>query len=70
MSAATSDLIVELAHERAGAGIETPRHKAAPGTALDELIAEFAPSKEPIIAVDMDDVLSQTNEIVATCMFS
>lgn len=70
MSAAGSDLAVELAHERASAGIETPRHKAAPGSALEELIAEIKPGAEPIIAVDMDDVLSQTNEIVAKCMYA
>ena len=67
MSAAQSDLAVELAHEKDKLGTETPRHKAAPGSALDELLAEFEHTHEPIVAVDMDDVLSQTNEVVALC---
>ena len=67
MSAAQSDLAVEQAHEKDRLGIETPRHKAAPGSALEELLAEFQHTKEPIIAVDMDDVLSQTNQVVALC---
>lgn len=46
-------------------GISTPRHLAPAGAALDELIRDFKPGHEPVIAVDMDDVLSQTNEVVA-----
>ena len=67
MSAAQSDLVVGLSHEQNHAGIETPRHKAAPGSALEELLAELRHTHEPVIAVDMDDVLSQTNEVVALC---
>ncbi len=69
MSAAQSDLAVGLSHEKERLGIETPRHEAAPGSALDELLAEFEHTHEPIIAVDMDDVLSQTNEVVALCKY-
>jgi len=46
-------------------GVNTPRHLAPPGSALEELIRDFQPGHEPIIAVDMDDVLSQTNNVVA-----
>ena len=70
MSAAGSDLAVGLAHEKGSAGIDTPRHNAAPGSALDDLISAIKPGEAPIIAVDMDDVLSQTNEIVAKCMYA
>ena len=69
MSAAQSDLAVELSHDKEKLGIETPRHKAAPSSALDELLAEFEHTHEPIIAVDMDDVLSQTNDVVALCKY-
>lgn len=51
-------------------GINTPRHTAPAGSALDELVRDFRPGHEPVIAVDMDDVLSQTNDVVAKCEFS
>ncbi|KAI0080025.1 hypothetical protein K474DRAFT_1658267 [Panus rudis PR-1116 ss-1] len=68
MSAAASDLVVEQAHERLQhpSGTETPRHQAPAGSAVDTLVSHIDISHgEPIIALDMDDVLSQTNEIVA-----
>ena len=69
MSAAHSDLVVEQAHEKAlhPSGTHTPRHQAKAGAALEELLAQFEHTHEPVIAVDMDDVLSQTNYVVAKC---
>ena len=69
MSAAQSDLDVALAHEKAEhpSGISTPHHQAQAGQALEELLAQFEHTHEPVIAVDMDDVLSQTNHVVAQC---
>lgn len=68
MSAAQTDLAVEQAHERAlgSAGTDTPRHHALPGSSLDEIAKA---SDKPLVAVDMDDVLSQTNWIVAQCEY-
>ncbi|RDX56226.1 hypothetical protein OH76DRAFT_1396566 [Lentinus brumalis] len=43
-------------------GHATPRSAARPGTALEEFIHD---DNRPVIAIDMDDVLSQTNEAVA-----
>ncbi|KAJ3552817.1 hypothetical protein NM688_g3952 [Phlebia brevispora] len=60
MSAAQSDLVVEQSHVHTG--VDTPRHLAAPGSALGAL---HIPTDKPLIAVDMDDVLSQTNRVVA-----
>ncbi|EMD41551.1 hypothetical protein CERSUDRAFT_110103 [Gelatoporia subvermispora B] len=51
MSAAASDLAVEQVHEKAQAG-----------SALKEL---GIPADKPLICVDLDDVLSQTNRVVA-----
>ncbi|THH29738.1 hypothetical protein EUX98_g4458 [Antrodiella citrinella] len=67
MSAAESDLDVKLAHERAEhpSGTNTPRHQAQAGAALDEMLAKYEHTDEPVIAVDMDDVLSKTNYVVA-----
>lgn len=62
MSAAQSDLVVEQSHPHSG--VDTPRHMAAPGTALGDL---RLPVDRPLIAVDMDDVLSQTNRAVMEC---
>ena len=62
MSAAQSDLVVEQSHLHTGT--ETPRHKAAPGSAIAEL---HIPTDKPLIAVDLDDVLSQTNRVVMEC---
>lgn len=45
-------------------GHATPRSAARPGTALEEFIHD---DNRPVIAIDMDDVLSQTNEAVAKC---
>lgn len=69
MSAAESDLVVEQAHEKAEhpEGTNTPRHHAQAGAALEELLAKFEHTHEPVIAVDMDDVLTQTNSVVAKC---
>ncbi|KAI0803115.1 hypothetical protein BC629DRAFT_1491838 [Irpex lacteus] len=61
MSAAETDIIVEHAHEKAAGGTDTPRHRALPGSSLDEILAA---SDKPLIAVDLDDVLSQTNRAV------
>ena len=47
-------------------GSATPRTAARPGTALEE----FKDDGRPVIAIDMDDVLSQTNEVVAECEWS
>lgn len=60
MSAASTDAAVEHSHPHAppsGDGLKPP------GVALDELAA----SDKPLIAVDLDDVLSQTNRVVAEC---
>lgn len=62
MSAAQSDLAVEQSH--AYSGTDTPRHRALPGSSLDEIVKA---SDKPLIAVDMDDVLSETNQAVADC---
>lgn len=59
MSAAQSDLAVSQAHE---SGVDTPRHRALPGSSLDEIVKQ---SDKPLVAVDMDDVLSETNQAVA-----
>ncbi|TBU64735.1 hypothetical protein BD310DRAFT_943733 [Dichomitus squalens] len=42
-------------------GHATPRTAARPGTILED----FKNDGRPVIAIDMDDVLSQTNEVVA-----
>jgi hypothetical protein len=63
MSAAQSDLDVQLAHEHS-TGVDTPRHRALPGSSLEEIVAA---SDKPLIAVDLDDVLSETNQAVADC---
>ena len=44
-------------------GHATPRTAARPGTVLDE----FVPDGRPVIAVDLDDVLCETNQAVAAC---
>lgn len=44
---------------------ETPEHEA-----LERLTAISPPSSGPIIAIDLDDVLSQTNQAVADCKYS
>ena len=62
MSAAQSDLVLEQSHTQSGT--DTPRHQATPGSALAEL---HIPTDKPLIAVDLDDVLSQTNRVVAEC---
>ncbi len=67
MSAAETDIIVEHAHEKAAGGTDTPRHRALPGSSLDEILAA---SDKPLIAVDLDDVLSQTNRAVIECKLS
>ncbi|EKM60797.1 uncharacterized protein PHACADRAFT_246940 [Phanerochaete carnosa HHB-10118-sp] len=59
MSAAQTDLAISQKHE---SGIDTPRHRALPGSSLDEILKQ---SDKPLIAVDMDDVLSETNQAVA-----
>lgn len=64
MSAAQSDLDLAKAHEDP-TGIDTPRHRALPGSSLEVILAA---SDKPLIAVDMDDVLSETNQVVAECM--
>ena len=64
MSAAQTDIAVEQAHEKAHGGIDTPRHRALPGSSLDEILTA---SNKPLIAVDLDDVLSQTNRAVIEC---
>ncbi|KAI0706061.1 hypothetical protein BC835DRAFT_1311935 [Cytidiella melzeri] len=61
MSAAQTDIAVEQAHEQSAGGTETPRHRALPGSSLDEILAA---SDKPLVAVDLDDVLSQTNSSV------
>ena len=61
MSAAQSDLVVSQASE---SGVDTPRHRALPGSSLDEILKQ---SDKPLIAVDMDDVLSETNQATAAC---
>ncbi|KAI0757327.1 hypothetical protein C8Q80DRAFT_1133095 [Daedaleopsis nitida] len=43
-------------------GHATPRTAARPGTVLEEFIHQEG---RPVIAIDLDDVLSQTNEAVA-----
>ncbi|KAI0651534.1 hypothetical protein C8Q79DRAFT_1004822 [Trametes meyenii] len=43
-------------------GHATPRTGATPGAILEQFVHD---SDRPVIAVDMDDVLSQTNEVVA-----
>ncbi|KAH9945618.1 hypothetical protein B0H21DRAFT_429036 [Amylocystis lapponica] len=53
MSAASSDSLVKQAHEHPLSG--------TPGSSLAEL---HIPTDKPIIAVDLDDVLSQTNKVV------
>ena len=63
MSAAQSDLEVEQSHPHSG--VDTPRHMAAPGSALGQ---RDLPKDRPLVAVDMDDVLSQTNRVVCECM--
>ena len=63
MSAAQSDLAVQQFHEQ-GTGIDTPRHRALPGSSLEEIVKA---SDKPLVAVDMDDVLSETNQAVADC---
>ena len=45
-------------------GHATPRTAARPGTALQEFVDDDG---RPVIAIDMDEVLSQTNEAVAEC---
>ncbi|KIP06933.1 hypothetical protein PHLGIDRAFT_106379 [Phlebiopsis gigantea 11061_1 CR5-6] len=60
MSAAQSDLAVQQSHE--SSGTDTPRHRALPGSSLEEIVKA---SDKPLIAVDMDDVLSETNQTVA-----
>lgn len=62
MSAAHTDLAVQQSHEPSG--IDTPRHRALPGSSLDEIVKA---SDKPLVAVDMDDVLSETNGAVAEC---
>lgn len=47
-------------------GHATPRSSARPGTVLEEFVHE---DDRPVIAIDLDDVLSQTNEAVAECEF-
>ena len=47
-------------------GHATPRTAARPGTALEDFIHD---NKRPVIAIDMDDVLSQTNEAVMECEY-
>ena len=44
-------------------GHATPRTAARPGTILEEFVSDG----RPVIAVDLDDVLCQTNEAVAEC---
>ncbi|KAL6299660.1 hypothetical protein BKA93DRAFT_805631 [Sparassis latifolia] len=56
MSAASSDAAVQQSHSRA------PSALPASGSALEGLA--LRPDK-PVIAVDLDDVLSQTNRVVA-----
>ena len=63
MSAAHTALAVQQSLE--GSGVDTPRHRALPGSSLEEIVKA---SNKPIVAVDMDDVLSDTNEAVAECM--
>ncbi|KAI9068017.1 hypothetical protein FKP32DRAFT_1643051 [Trametes sanguinea] len=43
-------------------GHATPRTGAKPGSILEDFVHD---SDRPVIAVDMDDVLSQTNDVVA-----
>ena len=45
-------------------GHATPRTAARPGTVLEEFVHDHG---RPVIAIDLDDVLSQTNEAVAKC---
>ena len=45
-------------------GQATPRTAARPGTVLEEFVHQEG---RPVIAIDLDDVLSQTNEAVAKC---
>ena len=47
-------------------GHATPRSGARPGTVLEEFVHD---NDRPVIAIDLDDVLSQTNEAVAKCEF-
>lgn len=58
MSAAQTDLVVEQSHEHPPPSGDSLK---PPGTSLSEL----APSDKTLIAVDLDDVLSQTNQVVA-----
>lgn len=64
MSAAQTDLAVNQAHEKTAGGTDTPRHRALPGSSLEEIVAA---SDKPLIACDLDDVLSETNFAVAQC---
>lgn len=66
MSAAQTDLEIQQAHEKLehASGVDTPRHRALPGSSLDEILKA---SDKPLIAVDLDDVLSETNLAVAQC---
>ncbi|KAH9891014.1 hypothetical protein C8Q73DRAFT_702559 [Cubamyces lactineus] len=48
-------------HSSIGA-VAGPKSTAKPGSALDDFVHDL---DRPVIAVDMDDVLSQTNEVVA-----
>ena len=64
MSAAQSDLVLQQSREPSG--VDTPRHRALPGSSLEEIVKA---SNKPLIAVDMDDVLSETNEAVMECMY-
>ena len=60
MSAASTDVAVEQTHE----------HAAPSGDSLKPAgvsLSELPPSDKPLIAVDLDDVLSQTNRVVAEC---
>ena len=62
MSAAHTALAVQQSLE--GSGADTPRHRALPGSSLEEIVKA---SDKPIVAVDMDDVLCDTNLSVAEC---
>lgn len=48
-------------------GHATPRTAAPAGSALEDFVHDL---DRPVIAVDMDDVLSQTNLAVAQCEYS
>lgn len=60
MSAASTDAAVEQSHDHPAPSGDSLK---LPGTSLSEL----APSDKRLIAVDLDDVLSQTNRVVAEC---